>query len=166
MRAPKQTFERARALRREMTLPEVLLWQALRGVKLQGLRFRRQYPIGPYVLDFYCPGARLAVEVDGAVHDNPAFAGRDMRRDSWLAAKDISVLRVPAREILRRDGLAEVLATIAARAAPPPPPPPSAVPLPRFAEEEVRILPRLRGRGTTRSVVEGVARPKRAEEER
>jgi very-short-patch-repair endonuclease len=54
-----------------MTLPEVLLWQAVRGGQVGGLRFRRQHPIGPYVLDFYCPALRLAVEIDGAAQEIP-----------------------------------------------------------------------------------------------
>jgi very-short-patch-repair endonuclease len=54
-----------------MTLPEVLLWQELRGGKLDGLQFRRQHPVGPYILDYFCTAARLAVEVDGRGHDEP-----------------------------------------------------------------------------------------------
>jgi very-short-patch-repair endonuclease len=53
MRAPIVTFKRARTFRREMTLPEVLLWQGLRGGRLESLRYRRQHPIGAYVLDFW-----------------------------------------------------------------------------------------------------------------
>jgi very-short-patch-repair endonuclease len=85
MRAPDRTFERARELRRQMSLPEVVLWQALRNVRLAGLRFRRQHPIGPYILDFYCPAAHLALEVDGFAHDSIAEAYRDERRQAWLA---------------------------------------------------------------------------------
>jgi very-short-patch-repair endonuclease len=85
MRAPDRTFERARELRRQMSLPEVVLWQALRNVRLAGLRFRRQHPIGPYILDFYCPAARLALEVDGFAHYSIAEAYRDERRQAWLA---------------------------------------------------------------------------------
>jgi very-short-patch-repair endonuclease len=55
VRARNKTFKRARELRREMSLPEVVLWQALRKGRLADLRFRRQHPIGPYILDFYCP---------------------------------------------------------------------------------------------------------------
>jgi very-short-patch-repair endonuclease len=65
MRISDNTFERARELRRQMSLPEIVLWQALRKARLGGLRFRRQHPIGPYIVDFYCPAARLAIEVDG-----------------------------------------------------------------------------------------------------
>jgi very-short-patch-repair endonuclease len=105
---------RARDLRRRMDLPEVLLWSQLRRQQLQGLRFRRQHPIGPYVLDFYCREAGLAVEVDGYSHDVANRPERDRRRDDWLAALGVQTLRIPAREVLSEmDG---VLATIAAAA--------------------------------------------------
>jgi very-short-patch-repair endonuclease len=118
MRAPLLTFKRARALRRAMTLPEVLLWQALRGGKVGGLRFRRQHPVGSYVLDFYCPSVRLAVEVDGAAHDIPEQAGHDLRRDAWLAQQGIRVLRVLATDVLNEERRESVLDTIAAAARP------------------------------------------------
>nr|WP_324255282.1 DUF559 domain-containing protein [Sphingomonas sp. PL-96] len=61
------TQKLARKFRREMSLPEVLLWRELRA-RPAGLRFRRQHPAGPYVLDFFCSAQRLAVEVDGDAH--------------------------------------------------------------------------------------------------
>jgi very-short-patch-repair endonuclease len=61
------TVIHARELRRGMTAPELKLWRELR-LRPDGLKFRRQHPVGPYVLDFYCPAARVAIEVDGAVH--------------------------------------------------------------------------------------------------
>jgi very-short-patch-repair endonuclease len=100
MDGPKRSKEFARKLRREMSLPEVMLWQHLRGERLDGLRFRRQHPMGVYVLDFYCDAAKLAVEVDGAHHtmgDNPA---RDLERDAWFAARGIETLRIPAINVL------------------------------------------------------------------
>src|SRR5438552_14782601 len=84
MRAPIKTFSRARELRREMSLPEVVLWQALRKKRLAGLRVRRQHAIGPYILDFYCPSARLAIEVDGFAHNTTAVMRHDERRQVWL----------------------------------------------------------------------------------
>jgi very-short-patch-repair endonuclease len=81
MDAPKRTIAFARELRRRMTPPELRLWVALRGRAADGLRFRRQHPLGPYILDFYCDVAKLAVEVDGEGHwlgDQPS---RDDRRD-------------------------------------------------------------------------------------
>jgi very-short-patch-repair endonuclease len=122
-----------------MTLPEVLLWEQLRGQRLEGLRFRRQHPIGPYVLDFYCPSAKLAIEVDGAVHDSPDQALSVGRRDAWLNVHGVRVLRFDASEILQDDRFEGVLKTIAhacAMSGPLPPPPPSAVPLPRCAGED------------------------------
>ena len=114
MRAPSRTVRQARQLRREMSLPEVLLWRELRRRAVAGLQFRRQHPVGPFVLDFYCASARLAVEVEGAAHDDPERAERDARRRARLAERGIRVLRVPAREVLDREGLQSVLDTIAA----------------------------------------------------
>ncbi len=61
---------------------------------------RRQHPIGPYVLDFYCPAAHLAVEVDGYVHGTGDIPERDERRDTWLKAQGISVLRIAASDVM------------------------------------------------------------------
>jgi very-short-patch-repair endonuclease len=118
----------ARKLRRTMTLPEVLLWEQLRGDRLNGLRFRRQHPIGPYILDFYCSSARLAVEIDGTGHEHPEQDDHDKRRDSWLTRNGVRVLRIAARDILNDEAMEGVLAHIADAAAPstafggPPPP--------------------------------------------
>ncbi|MDB5691357.1 MAG: hypothetical protein JWO81_420 [Alphaproteobacteria bacterium] len=83
-----------------MTLPEVLLWRELRQ-RPEGFKFRRQHPAGPYVLDFYCEAARLAVEVDGEAHDRGDMPERDNERDEWLRVAGIRSLRVPAREVLQ-----------------------------------------------------------------
>ena len=117
MRAPRETVARARALRREMTLPEVVLWQRLRRGGLDGRRFRRQHAIGPYVLDFYCSEARLAIEVDGSAHDGPDRAVRDARRSAWLSERGIAVLRLLAADVLRGEEAEHVLPTIAAACA-------------------------------------------------
>jgi very-short-patch-repair endonuclease len=79
-----------------MSFPEVLLWQALRK-DAHGPRFRRQHPIGPYIVDFYCPLARLAVEIDGADHHGAEAAEFDERRDAWLRRQGVEVLRIAAR---------------------------------------------------------------------
>lgn len=99
LHGPKPTQRRAKKLRREMSLPEVLLWQALR--KRPGdLRFRHQHPAGEYVLDFFCPRVRLAVEVDGQAHDRGDRPERDAERDAWLMAQGVRVLRVSAKDVL------------------------------------------------------------------
>lgn len=90
---------RARKLRRQMTLPEVLLWQLLRK-RPHSLKFRRQHETGDYVLDFYCSDARLAIEVDGKFHDHPDQLRHDIERDAWAASHGIETLRVPASEVL------------------------------------------------------------------
>ncbi|WP_442580015.1 endonuclease domain-containing protein [Mesorhizobium sp. ASY16-5R] len=117
MRAPEPTFARARDLRRDMSLPEVLLWDCLRGSRLDGLRFRRQHPVGPFVLDFYCPLARLAIEVDGAHHDLPGQIHKDHRRDACLAEHGIHTMRIAASDVLDDRALEGMLVMIAETAA-------------------------------------------------
>jgi len=82
-----------------MTLPEVLLWQQLRR-RPGGLKFRRQHPIEPYVVDFYCRETALAVEIDGSAHEGKERSVRDAARDEHLRARGLTVLRVPARDVL------------------------------------------------------------------
>ena len=101
MEAPVQTRLRALKLRRTMSLPEVLLWRALKGRQLDGLHFRKQHPIGPYVLDFYCAEARLCVEIDGASHSAGGRPAQDVRRDAWLRAQGVRTLRISAELVLR-----------------------------------------------------------------
>ena len=96
----RKTVARARKLRREMSLPEVLLWQALRGQQA-GYKFRHQHSAGPYSLDFYCAIAALCVEVDGKAHDMGSNPERDQRRDAWLAEQGIKTIRILAEEILK-----------------------------------------------------------------
>lgn len=114
MYPPKPTIARARKLRRSLTLPEVILWLAIRGRKLGGIRFRRQHPIGPYVLDFYCQAARLAIEVDGVSHEHPDRIRHDMRRTAWLNLRGITVFRIAARDVL--GNLEGVLVSLKGRA--------------------------------------------------
>jgi very-short-patch-repair endonuclease len=100
MRAPPETIANARRLRRALSLPEARLWNRLRQ-RAPGLpTFRRQHPIGPYVLDFYCAKARLAIEIDGMSHDVGDRPERDIRRDAWLEARELTVIRIAANEVL------------------------------------------------------------------
>ena len=96
MRAPPLTMDRARTLRRALTPPEARLWLALKRKRLDGLHFRKQHPVGPYILDFYGSAVGLAVEVDGLSHDTDARGRHDERRDAWLAGQGVRVLRVSA----------------------------------------------------------------------
>ena len=94
MRASPETIANARRLRRALSLPEARLWNRLRQ-RASGLpTFRRQHPIGPYVLDFYCAKARLAIEIDGMSHDVGDRPERDIRRDAWLEARELTVMRI------------------------------------------------------------------------
>ena len=89
-----QTRRRQR-LRTHGTPAEGRLWRALQRRQLGGFKFRRQFGVGPYILDFYCPAARLAVELDGPVHDTPQRAAYDADRTRALGARAIRVLRFP-----------------------------------------------------------------------
>ena len=115
MKSPPRTFELARKLRHSMTEPERHLWEMLRK-KQHALRFRKQHPLGPYVLDFYCPAAKLCVEVDGPVHQEPEQIKRDAARDAWLSAHGIRVMRFSAADVTDRP--AAVIAAIVQPAAP------------------------------------------------
>jgi very-short-patch-repair endonuclease len=95
MRTPPVTYERAKALRRGMSNMELALWMRLRSKALLGLKFRRQHPVGPFILDFYCGAARLAVELDGVSHEGEEAAAYDRRRDEWIARQGIGTLRIP-----------------------------------------------------------------------
>ena len=105
----------ARKLRRDMSLPEVLVWQRLRGHKA-GLKFRRQHPIGPYVVDLYCAATRFVVEVDGEAHDRGDRAPRDSSRDAFLGENGYRIVRVAAQRILQDpDAAAEAIVAYVAR---------------------------------------------------
>ena len=84
---------RSRELRAQATKAEMVLWQKLRRKSFYGLRFRRQFPIGPYFGDFVCLPARLVVELDGAQHADSVTARYDQRRTEWLASQNFRVLR-------------------------------------------------------------------------
>jgi very-short-patch-repair endonuclease len=121
----KELQERARQLRREMTPAEAALWKELRGWPTA--RFRRQHPLGRFVLDFYAPSVRLCVEVDGGIHEDSDQRERDEARSEALAAMRIQVIRFRNEEVLS-DPAAVLLRiqeaiTAASTAAPPNPRP-------------------------------------------
>ncbi|WP_082496051.1 endonuclease domain-containing protein [Brevundimonas sp. Leaf363] len=104
MRGSIVTHKRARALRRKMTLPEVLLWQ-----RLKGRGFRKQHPLEPYILDFFHEATSQCFEVDGQDHDE----AHDVRREAFVASQGIKTVRIPAKEILKDpDEVAEYVLTL------------------------------------------------------
>ena len=104
--------EKRRRLRRESPLAEQRLWLRLRNRQLMGYRFRRQYGIGPYVLDFYCPELKLAIEVDGDSHFEAGEYDRERQR--YIESLGIRVLRFTKREVFARlDDLARGIAAFA-----------------------------------------------------
>ena len=92
--------DRARALRKTPTDTERHLWRLLRAKRLNGWKFRQQYPIGSYIADFACPAARLIIEADGSQH---ADSARDSRRDAWLLQQGWRTLRFWNNDILTNE---------------------------------------------------------------
>jgi very-short-patch-repair endonuclease len=138
-----QTVLSARALRRQMTPTEKTLWNALRNGRLDGIKFRRQHPYGPFVLDFFCVEHQLVIEVDGSVHQQAEQRSRDTARDEYLEQHGLRVLRVRAEEVER--DLPGVLSRIREACLTPPPDP---LPSPDLRSGEGRGWRRSRrGRG-------------------
>ena len=105
----------ARKLRKDLTPVEAILWQALRNKQLEGLKFRRQHPVGNFILDFYCPSCKLAIEVDGEIHD--CQIDYDNGRTSRLAEYGYTVLRFSNKQVI--SDLPGVLAEIRKAISPP-----------------------------------------------
>ncbi|MFA7263604.1 MAG: endonuclease domain-containing protein [Caulobacter sp.] len=116
---PLSTITLARSLRKSMTWSEQRLWHALRGKRLNGVRFRRQHVLGPYVVDFFCSASQLAIEIDGGIHEGDDRQLHDAQRDAWMAARGVRVLRLSDR--LVRDNLDAALGTISEAATTRPP---------------------------------------------
>ena len=97
-----------------MSLPEILLWQRLRRSP-EGIAFRKQHPIDPYVADFYCATARLVIEVDGKVHDRGGQPKRDETKTTFLTERGYDLLRIAAQDVLEDpDSVAQSIVTYAA----------------------------------------------------
>jgi very-short-patch-repair endonuclease len=131
-------------LRNDATKAERLLWWQLRGKELDGLKFRRQYGVGEYVIDLYCPGAKLAIEVDGENHYEPRAELLDAKRQAFIESFGIRVLRFTNPQVY--DDLDGVIEEIW-----------------RIATERALLLktplnpPLVRGEATVPSVVRGEA---------
>jgi very-short-patch-repair endonuclease len=108
---------RARSLRANSTDAERIIWSALRAHRLNGASFRRQTPIGPYVVDFICHAARLAIEIDGGQHFESKQEQRDARRDAYLTGKGYRVQRFNNYDVMiNRQGVRETIAAAIGRA--------------------------------------------------
>ncbi|MGA7711910.1 MAG: endonuclease domain-containing protein [Rhizomicrobium sp.] len=115
---------RARRLRHEATRPEQKLWFHLRGAQIGGFSFRRQHPVGPYVLDFYCSAAKLAIELDGDQHGTKEALAYDAARTRFLSSKRIRVIRFANYELKDNldgviEGISRALASTPTRPATP-----------------------------------------------
>ena len=107
MPSAEEMLARARAMRREPTDAERVIWRVLRDRRLGGLKWRRQMVLGRYIADFVCLELRLIVEVDGSQHAENAY---DAERDAWLAGQGFQVLRFWNGDVLRdTDGVADTL---------------------------------------------------------
>ena len=107
---PPVILERCRELRQTATPPENIHWGLLRNHRLKNAKFRRQHPIGNYILDFYCHDARLAIELDGSGHLEEAALSYDQARTEYLQKQGIIVLRFWNDEILNQlEGVLSVI---------------------------------------------------------
>ena len=97
--ASPDLLNKAAALRKNMTKAEQRLWEELRNRKLNGFRFRRQHPIGIFIVDFFCYEAMLSIEIDGSVHDTSFQSERDIERSKMLSELGIKELRFINKQI-------------------------------------------------------------------
>ncbi len=98
---PNERFKDARQMRKEASLPERLLWNALKNRDNLGLVFRRQYPFDKYIMDFYCAKAKLDIEIDGKYHTSSERISNGKIRDEFLISKGFHVLRISASWVLK-----------------------------------------------------------------
>jgi very-short-patch-repair endonuclease len=98
---PPEATSRARRLRRDATKAEKKLWYLLQRGQMAGLSFRRQHPLGKYIIDFYCSPLKLAIEVDGGQHNELSRQAHDERRSQWLRGKGVTVLRFWNNDVLQ-----------------------------------------------------------------
>jgi very-short-patch-repair endonuclease len=107
-RVTNQTRTRAIQLRRSATQPEQLLWSVLCNKRLGGLKFRRQHPIEPYIVDFYCSSANLVIELDGESHEGRQ--NYDAKRETHLLSLGLKIIRVTNDDVLKNlEGVAEMI---------------------------------------------------------
>ena len=93
-------FGRAKQLRKDETPTEKKLWEYLKGKKMEGYKFRRQHPIGRFILDFYCHAKKLVVEIDGGYHQEQLQQWEDAERTQFLESLGLQVIRFTNKEIV------------------------------------------------------------------
>ena len=98
--AKPHIFEKAQALRNNMTNSELILWEKLKGKQMLGFRFRPQHPIDIFIADFYCHPLKLVIEVDGGIHKSKNQEEYDIGREAELENWDLKVIRFTNEEIL------------------------------------------------------------------
>jgi very-short-patch-repair endonuclease len=112
---------RARKLRRDMTDAERIIWNGIRAHRMLGMNFRRQTPIGPFIVDFVCHTAWLIIEIDGGQHYEAENMKRDAQRDAFLVSKGYQILRFSNHDVMtNRQGVLETIATAIVHAPSPP----------------------------------------------
>ncbi len=110
-------------LRKNQTVAERKLWQRLRSKRLEGIKFFRQYSVGPYILDFYCPKVRLGIELDGGQHSLEENQNYDLEPSSFLETNGIKVLRFWNNEVMRNfEGVLERIVEVFSITGTPPTP--------------------------------------------
>ncbi|HMN47871.1 MAG TPA: endonuclease domain-containing protein [Ignavibacteriaceae bacterium] len=98
--------EKRRKLRKDQTFCEKIMWTYLRDRKTLGYKFRRQYSVDHYVIDFYCPELKLAIELDGSIHDEPDQIEHDKHRQDYLEKFGITFLRITNDELMSNSNIA------------------------------------------------------------
>jgi len=100
-----ETFMKARSLRKDLTEAESVLWDAIRNRKLNGYKFRRQHPVGQFIVDFFCAEKELVIEVDGGVHNDVAVKEHDKNRTAELERYNLKVIRFTNDEVMNDLGM-------------------------------------------------------------
>ena len=103
-RPDKITQLRALSLRKKETFTEKKLWEMLRNRKYSNLKFRRQFPIHPYIADFYCHEMKLVIELDGDSHLDPDQIKYDRKRDEYMRAKGLTIIRITDVQFIEQPG--------------------------------------------------------------
>ena len=108
--APASGFLKAQSLRENSTEAEVYLWERLKSNQFQGLEFRRQHPIGIYIVDFYCHQHKLIIELDGEYHNTQVQIKKDQERTDFLCFQGLKVIRFTNEQALTEiDGVLDII---------------------------------------------------------